>query len=121
MEPADRQSCPRCGESVPLATTVCPFCKAGLLVDVALAAPVDDERIRYQLARAIASLGPPAPGFSAALQALVSPRPLLARGISRLAAQRFVESLADLGADGRVEAAGAVAPPRAPAARRWTL
>ncbi|HEX3557475.1 MAG TPA: trypsin-like peptidase domain-containing protein [Thermoanaerobaculia bacterium] len=118
---ADRQSCPQCGETVPLATTACPFCKASLLVDVALAAPVDDERIRYQLARAIAALGPPAPGFSTALRALEAPRPVLARGISRLAARHLLESLADFGLAGTAEPAGTVAPRSSPGARRLIM
>ena len=118
---ADRQSCPQCGETVPLATAACPFCKASLLVDVALAAPVEDERIRYQLARAIADLGPPAPGFSTVLRALADPRPVLARGISRLAARRFLESLADFGLAGTAEAAGTVAPASASGARRLAI
>jgi hypothetical protein len=121
MGPADREPCPRCGETASPATTVCPFCQASLLADVVLAAPVEDERIRYQLARAIASLGPPAPDFSTAQKALTDPRPVLVRGVSRLEAQRFVDSLADFGFAGTVEAAGAVAPPRAPATRRMAL
>ncbi|MBW8875716.1 MAG: trypsin-like peptidase domain-containing protein [Acidobacteria bacterium] len=118
---ADRQSCPNCGETVPLATAACPFCKASLLVDVALAAPVDDERIRYQLARAIASLGPPAPGFSTAQRALADPRPVLARGISRLAARHLLESLADFGLSGTAEPAGTVAPRSASGGRRLAM
>ncbi|HEV7787355.1 MAG TPA: zinc ribbon domain-containing protein [Thermoanaerobaculia bacterium] len=121
MDPADRQSCPNCGEPVPPTTTVCPFCKASLLVDVVLAAPVDDERLRYQLARAIASLGPLAPGFSTAQKALADPLPVLVRRISWLEARRFVESLADFGLAGTVETAGTVAPPKAAATRRMAL
>jgi hypothetical protein len=117
----DRQTCPSCGEPIPLATLACPFCRASLLAEVVLEAPVDDERIRYQLARAIAALDPPAPDFSTALQALADPHPVLVRGISRLVAQRFVESLADFGLAGTVEAAGTVAPPRAPVTRRMAL
>jgi serine protease Do len=121
MLSADREACPRCGETAALAATVCPFCKTSLLADVVLAAPVEDERIRYQLARAIAALDPPAPDFSTALQALADPRPVLARRISRLEARGFVESLADFGLAGTVEAAGTVAPPRASATRRILL
>ena len=121
MDFPDRQTCPSCGEPIPLAVLACPFCKASLLAEVVLAAPVDDERIRYQLARAIAALDPPAPDFSTALQALADPNPVLVRGISRLAAQRFVESLAGFGLAATIEAAGTVAPPRTPAARRLAL
>ncbi len=121
MDSADRQPCPHCGEPTPEFATACPFCKASLVVDVVLPAPVDDERIRYQLARAIAALGPPAPDFSTALDSLASPRPLLARGISRLAARRFVESLADFGFAGVVEPAGTTAPARKQVPHRLAL
>lgn len=121
MAAPDREPCPRCGETAPLATTVCPFCKASLLADVVLAAPVEDERIRYQLARAIAALGPPAPDFSIALKAFAEPQPVLVRRISRLDAWRFVASLADFGLAGRVEPAGTVGRKRAPATHRMAL
>jgi hypothetical protein len=121
MSPADREACPRCGETAALATTVCPFCKASLLADVALPSPVEDERIRYQLARAIASLGPPAPDCPTALKALADPKPVLLRRISRLDARRFVESLADFGLAATVEATGTVGPPKAPVTHRMAL
>ncbi len=118
MTSADREPCPGCGEAVPLATTACPFCKASLRVDVALGAPVEDERIRYQLARAIASLGPPAPSFSTALRALESPRPVIARDLSKLAARDLVAALTDFGFAATAETAGTVAPPSPSGARR---
>ena len=118
MPPPDREPCPRCGEPTPDYATACPFCKAGLLVDVGLPAPVSDARARYQLARAIASLGPPAPDFSAAQRALEEPVPVLARGLSRLAARNLQKSLADFGLAATVEAAGTVAPAR-PGRARW--
>jgi len=52
---------------------------------------------------------------------LTDPRPVLVRRISRLAARSFVESLEDFGLAGSVEAAGTVAPPKAPATRRMVL
>lgn len=75
-------------------------------MDVVLAAAVPDERIRYQLARAIAALGPPAPGFPAALRALREPRPVVARGLSRLAAGQLASALGDFGIAATAEAAG---------------
>jgi hypothetical protein len=87
-------------------------------VDVVLAAPVDDERIRYQLARAIASLGSPAPSFSTAQRALEAPRPVLARGLSKLAARHLLEALTDFGIAGTAETAGTVAPRSPSGARR---
>jgi hypothetical protein len=118
MDSADREPCPFCGEIVPLATIACPFCKTSLKVDVVLAAPVEDERIRYQLARAIASLGPPAPDFSTVQRALEDPRPVLARGLSKLAARRLVEALKDFGVAAASETAGTVAPQSPSGARR---
>jgi hypothetical protein len=103
---------------VPLATTACPFCKKSLKVDVTLAASVEDERIRYQLARAIASLGPPAPDFSTAQRALEEPRPVLARGLSKLAARHLLEALADFGIAATAETTGAVASRSPSGARR---
>jgi serine protease Do len=121
MDFPDRQTCASCGEPIPLTALACPFCKASLLAEVVLAAPVEDERIRYQLARAISALGPPAPDFSTAQKALQDPQPLLVRGVSRLEAQRFVDSLADFGFAATVEPAGTVAPPRTPARHRMAL
>jgi hypothetical protein len=89
-----------------------------LRVDVVLAAPVDDERIRYQLARAIASLGPPAPDFSTAQRALEDPRPVLARGLSKLAARHLLEALTDFGIAATAETAGTVASRRPSGKRR---
>jgi hypothetical protein len=110
MQAVEREPCPFCGEIVPLATIACPFCKTSLKVDVMLAAAVDDERIRYQLARAIASLGPPAPDFSTVQRALENPRPVLARGLSKLAARHLLEALTDFGLTATTETAGTVAP-----------
>ena len=121
MTSADREPCPGCGETVPLAMTACPFCKASLRVDVALAAPVEDERIRYQLARAIASLGPPAPSFSTALRALEDPRPVLARGLSKLTARDLLAALADFGVAATAETAGTLASRSPAGARRLGL
>jgi hypothetical protein len=87
-------------------------------MDVVLAAPVDDERIRYQLARAIASLGPPAPDFSTAQRALENPRPVLARGLSKLAARHLLEALTDFGLTATAEPEGTVAPQSPSGARR---
>ena len=111
MSEAHREPCPRCGEPAALSAKVCPFCQGSLRVDVVLDAPVADPRARYQLSREIAAFGPPAPPFSAVQQALASPRPVLARDASRLAALRLAERLADFGLAARLEPAGTTAPP----------
>ena len=105
MSEAQREPCPRCGEPAALSAKVCPFCRGSLLVDVTLDAPVTDPRARYQLSREIAAFGPPAAGFSALQQALASPRPVLARDASRLAALRLAERLADFGLHATLEPA----------------
>jgi serine protease Do len=62
-------------------------------VDVELAAPVADPRARYQLSREVAALGPPAPAFPEAQKALASPRPVLARSLTREEARNLAELL----------------------------
>jgi hypothetical protein len=115
MSEAPREPCPSCGEPAPAALRACPYCKTSLLVDVALDAPVDDPRVRYQLAREIAAFGAPAGDFSTVQTALGAPRPILARGATRLAAGRLAERLADFGLRPVLEPAGTTAEPRG----RW--
>ncbi len=112
MSEAPREPCPSCGEPAPAALRACPYCKASLLVDVALAEPVDEPRTRYQLAREIAAFGAPAGDFSTVQQALGAPRPILARGATRLAAGRLAERLTDFGLRPVLEPAGTTAGPR---------
>ena len=101
MSDIEREPCPRCGEPAALIGRVCPHCQGSLLVEVVLDAPVDDPRARYQISRALAALGPPAPGFSSAQRELASPRPVLARGLTREAARRLLASAAELGLQGQ--------------------
>jgi serine protease Do len=106
MSDIQREPCPRCGEPAAVSLKVCPFCKGSLLVDVALDSPVAEPRVRYLLAREISSLGPPASSFSTLLRELASPRPVLARGASRLTALSLRERLTDFGLQARLEPAG---------------
>ncbi len=115
MSEAPREPCPSCGEPAPAALRACPFCKASLLVDVALDAPVEEPRARYQLAREIAAFGAPAGDFSTVQGALGAPRPILARGATRQAAGRLAERLTDFGLRPVFEPAGTTAEPRG----RW--
>jgi serine protease Do len=101
MSEIEREPCPRCGEPAPLSGRVCPHCQGSLLVNVVLDAPVADPRARYQLARSVSALGPPAPPFSAVNQALASSQPVVARGLSRTEARRLLQALLDLGLRGR--------------------
>jgi Trypsin-like peptidase domain len=115
MSEVPREPCPSCGEPAPAVLKACPYCKASLLVDVALGEPVDDPRSRYQLAREIAAFGAPAGDFSTVQQALGAPRPVLARGATRQAAGRLAERLTDFGLRPVLEPAGTTAEPRG----RW--
>lgn len=101
MSDIEREPCPRCGEPAALIGRVCPHCQGSLLVEVVLDAPVVDPRARYQISRSLAALGPPAPDFSTAQRELASPRPVLARGLTREAARRLLASAAELGLQGQ--------------------
>jgi len=97
----DREPCGVCGESLALAATVCPFCQSSALVDVVLTAPVTDGRKRYQVARAVAALGPPARPSPELQTSLGRPAGTLAAQATRAFAKRVDEALAafDLQAD----------------------
>lgn len=101
MSDIEREPCPRCGEPAALIGQVCPHCQGSLLVEVVLDAPVADPRARYQISRSLAALGPPAPDFSSAQRELASPRPVLARGLTREAARNLLEKAAELGLRGQ--------------------
>lgn len=83
MSQIEREPCPRCGELVELSAPACPHCRGNLLLDVVVDQPPSDPRARYQAARALSSLGPESPAFSAAQQALGLPGSLLASGLTR--------------------------------------
>jgi serine protease Do len=102
----EREPCPRCGEPAAVAARVCPHCQGSLLVDVVLDRPVADSRVRYQLSRMLASLGPPAPDFSTSQKALASPTPVLARKVTREAARDLLGVLAEYGVQGRTALPG---------------
>jgi serine protease Do len=106
MSDVQREPCRHCGESAAPSLKVCPFCRGSLLVDVVIAAPFAEPRVRYLLAREISSLGPPASSFSTLRRELASPRPMLARRASRLAALSLSERLADFGIETILEPAG---------------
>ena len=90
----DREPCGVCGESLALAATTCPHCRASALVDVVLTAPITDGRKRYQVARAVAALGPPARPVPELQTSLGQSSGVLARQATRAFAQRVDEVLA---------------------------
>jgi serine protease Do len=89
---------------VALSAQVCPHCRGNLQLDVVVDQPPPDPRARYQAARALSSLGPEAPAFSAAQQALGLPGSLLASGVTRDLARRMSRLIEEHG--GRARLAG---------------
>jgi serine protease Do len=102
MEESGRGPCPRCGEPVSLTAHACPHCKGNLLVDVSLEDAPADGRTRYQIARGLSSLGPPAPSFAAAQQAVAIPHSVLVSGATRDLAQRVLALVEEHGGRGRM-------------------
>jgi serine protease Do len=97
MTEIEREPCPRCGEPAAVSASICPHCKGNLLVDVVLDAPPPDPRARYLAARALSSLGPSAPTFSAAQQSLGLSGSVLASGVPRDLAHALAGLVAEHG------------------------
>ena len=102
MSQIEREPCPRCGEPVALSAQVCPHCRGNLLLDVVVDQPPSDPRARYQAARTLSSLGPEAPAFAAAQQALGLPGSLLASGLTRDTARKMAGVIDEHGGRARV-------------------
>lgn len=96
-EEEQRESCPQCGEAVSLAATLCPFCRASLLVRCVLEGPVSYASDRSRIARALAALGRPVKPEADLAQALASARPLIASGLTRRAGRRLAAAVAAQG------------------------
>jgi serine protease Do len=99
------EPCPHCATPIALTARRCPACKASALVGVSLAAGVADARLRYQIARQLAALGPPMPGFIELQQALARPAPRIVQDATRAMAARVQGALAEHGLVGEEEAA----------------
>lgn len=91
MIASEKHPCFSCGEPVSVAARICPICNRSVLVNVGLARPVTDNRLRYQMARALSALGAPLPGFVEIQNTLAAPAPTLARSVTRSAANRIAE------------------------------
>jgi serine protease Do len=115
-ESAERVQCPSCAESIAAEARICPHCRQSALVDVVVEQVVTDARLRYQLARQIASWGPPYPALLDAQERLVAQRPVIAQGLTALEARRALELIERQGLAGRLVASGprAQAHPGAP-------
>ncbi len=90
----EREPCSACGEPVALEARLCPHCDTSALVDLRLLSPIPDPRKRYQVARAIAGLGPPALPFVTLQSALASPPAVVAREATRAFGRRLEAALA---------------------------
>lgn len=71
------------------------------MVDVVLVGGPAEGRARYQAARALSALGPPAPAFAAAQQAMAIPGSVLVSGVPRGFAHRALEALEEHGGRAR--------------------
>jgi serine protease Do len=105
--PTPEDPCPRCQAPVSIAATVCPFCRARVTVDVRVIMPLPEGRPRYQVARDVAALGPPAPDVRTAGELLQKRGAVLVRGATRLLAERVLGVLAATGAEAALEASRA--------------
>jgi len=92
---------------VSLAAELCPFCRSRLAVDVRVLTPLVDGRGRYQVAREVVALGPPALDLRSVQDALQTQGGVVARGATRLFAQRVEDVLNRHGIDAHFEAARA--------------
>lgn len=70
----ENQTCPSCLELVPLRASVCPHCQGDLAVDVVLEGGDIGPRERYELAKALATLGAPLP-TAGVINRLLAERP----------------------------------------------
>lgn len=70
-------------------------------MDVVLDVPIADPRVRYQVSRGLDALGRPAPVFAVAQRELASPRPVLARGLTREVARKLLADVAEIGLHGQ--------------------
>jgi serine protease Do len=113
----DRFPCPRCGEGVLPAASVCPYCRGAVLFDVVVIAPLAG-RAAYEAARELAEV-PGAPPFLAAKRAL-DRGGRLATAITHQLAGELLAVLAAYQAGARLEPAegATAATPRTDASRR---
>ncbi|MDQ3262895.1 MAG: trypsin-like peptidase domain-containing protein [Myxococcota bacterium] len=98
--------CPECNQSTPVGQPACVHCGASLLVNVVLEGPVREAKERFQLAKVLLGLPPGGRDFAEVQRSLVAPRPVLAREVTWVLGQRFIEEAAAVGVVAHSERAG---------------
>lgn len=106
--------CPWCGQP-DSGGKRCTRCGGSLLVDIAVD-PIADERVRFEVARALAAIGPPLKPFAETKAALMSAEQIIARAASTAILSRVNEVLAPFGLT-----AHAVARGTSPVVKTWAL
>lgn len=89
--------CPECNQSSPVGQPACGNCGASLRVNVVLTGPVRDAKARFQLAKVLLGLPPAGRDFAEVQRSLGAPRPVLAREVTWVLAQRFIDEAAAVG------------------------
>src|SRR4051812_49769714 len=88
-------TCPACGEPDSVGAK-CSRCGRSLLFDIAVD-PISDEKLRFNVARVLSALGPPAPAFPQLRAALDTAEQVIARRASKAFLGRVNEALLPFG------------------------
>jgi serine protease Do len=91
----ETDTCPACGEP-DAGGAKCSRCGRTLLFDIAVD-PIGDDRTRFNVARVLTALGPPAPAFPALRAALDTAEQVIARRASKAFLGRVNEALIPFG------------------------
>ncbi|QSQ13350.1 S1C family serine protease [Myxococcus landrumensis] len=118
MSDESKTRCLRCGAPDAGNVARC-VCGSSLLVDVVLKEAVEDERLRFALARAIALLGAPAPAFSEARKALTTPDLPIVRGVFRAFAEKLLAVFSAHGVSAVLHPTEELAAATPPSSSRW--
>src|SRR5581483_3505288 len=91
----ETDTCPACGEP-DTGGAKCSRCGRTLLFDIAVD-PIGDDRTRFNVARVLSALGPPAPAFPQLRAALDTAEQIIARRASKAFLGRVNEALIPFG------------------------